>query len=54
MMSRTKKLQVILSTKEYLRLKEYAEEQELSMSEVIRDYIKTLAPPKGGRSTSHA
>ncbi len=25
----------------------------LSMAEVLRDYIKTLTPPKGGRTTSH-
>jgi len=24
------------------------------MAEVLRDYIKTLTPPKGGRTTSHA
>jgi hypothetical protein len=32
----------MVSEKEYLRLREYAETQELSMSEILRDYLKSL------------
>ena len=41
-MARSKRLQLIVSEKEYSKLKTYAESQELSMSEILRDYIKSL------------
>ncbi|WP_043938701.1 ribbon-helix-helix protein, CopG family [Planktothrix prolifica] len=54
-MSREKKIQFNVNEKEYERLKSHAESEGLSMAEVLRDYIKTLTPPKGGRitTTSH-
>lgn len=52
-MSRPKKIQFNVNEKEYQRLKEYAESVDLSMAEVLRDYIKTLTHPKGCRHTSH-
>ena len=52
-MSRERKIQFNVNEKEYERLKSYAELEGLSMAEVLRDYIKTLTPPKGGRTTSH-
>lgn len=41
-----KKLQVILAEREYEALAEYAANMQLSMSEVIRDYIKSLVTYK--------
>jgi len=52
-MSRKRKIQFNVNEKEYERLKSYAELEGLSMAEVLRDYIKTLTPPKGGRTISH-
>ncbi|WP_026798688.1 ribbon-helix-helix protein, CopG family [Planktothrix prolifica] len=49
-MSREKKIQFNVNEKEYERLKSHAESEGLSMAEVLRDYIKTLTPPKGGRT----
>ncbi|CAD5973083.1 ribbon-helix-helix protein, CopG family [Planktothrix agardhii] len=51
--SREKKIQFNVNEKEYERLKSHAESEGLSMAEVLRDYIKTLTPPLGGRTTSH-
>ena len=52
-MSREKKIQFNVNEKEYERLKSHAESEGLSMAEVLMDYIKTLTPAKGGRTTSH-
>ena len=52
-MSRPKKIQFNVNEREYQRLKEYAEKVDLSMAEVLRDYIKTLSHPEGCRNTSH-
>ena len=41
-MARTKKVQCWVTNKEYEKLRQYAEKKELSMSEVLRDYIKCL------------
>jgi hypothetical protein len=49
-MSRTKKIQFNVNEREYQRLKEYAESVDLSMAEVLRDYIKNLVH----RNTSHS
>ena len=53
-MSRPKKIQFNVNEREYQRLKEYAESVDLSMAEVLRDYIKTLTHPEGCRNTSHS
>ncbi|BAZ24635.1 CopG domain protein DNA-binding domain protein [Kalymmatonema gypsitolerans NIES-4073] len=45
-MARQKKMQFYLSQLEYTQLQEYADEKEISMAEVLRDYIKTLPQPK--------
>lgn len=52
-MSREKKIQFNVNEKEYERLKSYAESEGWSITEVLRDDIKTLTPPKGGCTTSH-
>ncbi len=52
-MSRDKKIQFNVTQKEYELLKTYAESEGISMAEVLRDYIKTLTPPKGEQTTSH-
>lgn len=41
-MSRTKTLQIRLSTNEHKILQNYAEELEVSMADVLRMYINTL------------
>jgi hypothetical protein len=41
-MSRTKKNQFNVNEREYQQLKEYAEFLNISMAEVLRDYIKSL------------
>jgi len=41
-MSREKKIQFNVNEREYLILKEYAEYLNISMAEVLRDYIKSL------------
>ncbi len=41
-MARGKKMQFYLSEQEYILLQEYAEDKQISMAEVLRDYIKTL------------
>jgi hypothetical protein len=51
-MSRPKKIQFNVTQWEYQQLKDYAESLNLSMAEVLRDYIKTLTPSAGGRTTT--
>jgi protein-arginine kinase activator protein McsA len=41
-MARTKKMQFNVTTQEYETLKKVAERKNLSMAEVLRDYIKSL------------
>jgi predicted DNA-binding protein len=55
-MTRQIQLNIRLTLEEMKRLEAYAELKGYSKSEVIRDYIKSLAdtPPKGGRRSSHA
>ena len=45
-MARTKRIQLNVNELEYQRLKAYAESVDLSMSEVLRDYIKSLPDVK--------
>ncbi|MBO0347783.1 ribbon-helix-helix protein, CopG family [Phormidium pseudopriestleyi FRX01] len=47
-MARDYMLRIRLNTQELDRLKAEAERRELSMSEVIRDYIKRMPKPKKG------
>lgn len=44
-MARQRKMQFNVSEKEYQIIKEYSEKKELSMAEILRDYIKTLTLP---------
>ena len=44
-MARTKRLQLLLSEQEYAALQTYAKSRQIPMSEVLRDYIKTLQSP---------
>ncbi len=53
-MSRPKKIQFNVNEREYKQLKEYAESVDLSMAEVLRDYIKTLTYPEKMSYTSHS
>jgi hypothetical protein len=41
-MLREKKIQFNVNEREYQQLKEYAESLNISMAEVLRDYIKSL------------
>ena len=41
-MARTKKLQIRLSEKEYNALESYSKENGIGMSEIVRDFIKSL------------
>jgi aerobic-type carbon monoxide dehydrogenase small subunit (CoxS/CutS family) len=52
-MSRPKKIQFNVNEREYQKLKEYADSVDLSMAEVLRDYIKSLHT-EGGCNTSHS
>ncbi len=45
-MSREKKIQFNGNENEYQKLKKYAESLNISMAEVLRDYIKSLSPKK--------
>lgn len=45
-MARQKRFQVRLNDDEWLRLHEEANRRNVSMSEVIQDYIKRLPKPK--------
>jgi len=45
-MSRAQKIQFNVNEREYQQLKEYAEFLNISMAEVLRDYIKSLSPKK--------
>ncbi len=42
-MARQRKMQFNVTEEEYQIIKEYSEKKELSMAEILRDYIKTLA-----------
>jgi hypothetical protein len=42
---RTKRVQVILSEIEFEKFKEYTERMGISMSELLRDYVKKLIKP---------
>ena len=53
-MPRTKMLRVLLNDAEYGRLKQYAESNDMQISEVIRDYIKQLPIPKDANRNSPA
>ena len=44
-MARDYQINLRLTAKELARLKAFAEAEELSVSEVLRDYIKTLPSP---------
>ncbi len=50
-MARQKKMQFWISEKEYEQLKQYAESENLSMGEILRDYIKSLPQPKKSNVT---
>ena len=42
MATRTRKIQVVVSESEMEAFRKYAESKELAMSEILRDYIKSL------------
>ncbi len=42
-MSRTKKIQFWVTDQEYEKLQEYANKTQVSMAEVLRDFIKSLS-----------
>lgn len=42
-MVRQRKMQFNISEEEYQIIKEYSQKKQLSMAEILRDYIKTLA-----------
>ena len=46
-MSRDKRLEIRLSEPEYNKLEAYAKQKDISMAQVLREYIKRLPNPKG-------
>lgn len=46
-MSKEKRLQIRLSQIDYDKLEAYASQKDISMAQVLRDYIKRLPLPKG-------
>mgnify|MGYP000899022731 CR=1 FL=1 len=50
-MARTRKLQIRLTEQEFETLERYAALKSVGMSEIIRDYVKTLMPPSQERSS---
>jgi hypothetical protein len=50
-MTRPRKIQFNVTEQEYQALKAYAEVKNLSMAEILRDYIKSLS--KIGGDSSH-
>lgn len=49
-MARTRKLQIRLTEQEFAVLEQYAASKSVGMSEIIRDYVKTLMPPSPEQS----
>lgn len=47
-MSKEKRLQIRLAETEYKKLEAYAHLKDISMAQVLRDYIKRLPLPKEG------
>jgi len=45
-MSKEKRLQIRLSEAEYNKLEAYASQKDISMAQVLREYIKRLPHPK--------
>jgi hypothetical protein len=45
-MSRDKRLEIRLTEDEHRRLEAYASEKDVSMAQVLREYIKRLPKPK--------
>lgn len=45
-MSRDKRLEIRLSEPEYSKLEAYAKQKDISMAQVLREYIKRLPTPK--------
>jgi hypothetical protein len=43
--ARQRKMQFNVTEEEYQVIKEYSEKKQLSMAEILRDYIKSLALP---------
>jgi hypothetical protein len=43
--ARQRKMQFNVTEDEYQIIKEYSEKKQLSMAEILRDYIKTLTLP---------
>ncbi|MBV9389810.1 MAG: hypothetical protein JOZ78_25585 [Chroococcidiopsidaceae cyanobacterium CP_BM_ER_R8_30] len=45
-MSKEKRLQIRLSDEDYNRLESFAKQKDISMAQVLREYIKRLPLPK--------
>lgn len=45
-MSKDKRLQIRLSEEDYNKLESYASQKDISMAQVLREYIKRLPHPK--------
>lgn len=45
-MSKEKRLQIRLSEEDYNKLESYAKQKDISMAQVLREYIKRLPSPK--------
>ncbi|MGH2413839.1 MAG: ribbon-helix-helix protein, CopG family [Microcystaceae cyanobacterium] len=44
-MTKEKRLQIRLSDEDYAKLEAYAQQKDVSMAQVLRDYIKRLPKP---------
>jgi hypothetical protein len=45
-MARDKRLEIRLTEEDYRKLEAYANQKDISMAQVLRDYIKRLPRPK--------
>jgi len=45
---KTRRLQLLLSPAEHKRLSQYARERDVTVSELIRSYVRSLMEPAGG------
>ena len=45
-MTKEKRMQIRMSDEDYARLEHFARQKDVSMAQVLRDYIKRLPTPK--------
>jgi len=45
-MTKEKRMQIRMSDEDYAKLEDFARQKDVSMAQVLRDYIKRLPTPK--------